>query len=336
MHRAYLLLTVLLLGAALTTMVPAPAQAQEQDQYETDLVAKHRLFYPTGAGFRAIRRAPNGNYYILTAPSAAVQIYSADGKHIGQIPSESAASAKGAALLFGQSFDVDHDGRVVVCDRAANAVKIYSPSGSLATTIQVSAPESVAFLPGGEISVATPDGNHLVTGYDLQGNVVREFGDPEQLSDQAGLNRQANFGHLQADEAGNTYFAFDYMPEPTVRKFDHVGYLSLEISLMTLEFQPAAQAARKALARSETGIPALHRIISAIGVDPKTQDVWVAIGTLLMHFDKDGQRLASFRTYLPQGARVEPSMILVEPDRLVIGSDPQGIYEFAKPGRLPQ
>jgi len=126
------------------------------------------------------------------------------------------------------------------------------------------------------------------------------------------------------------------MPEPTVRKFDHVGYLSLEISLMTLEFQPAAQAARKALARSETGIPALHRIISAIGVDPKTQDVWVAIGTLLMHFDKDGQRLASFRTYLPQGARVEPSMILVEPDRLVIGSDPQGIYEFAKPGRLPQ
>ena len=79
----------------------------------------------------------------------------------------------------------------------------------------------------------------------------------------------------------------------------------MEISLKTLEFQPAAQAARKAIARSETGAPALHRIISAIGVDPKTQDIWLAIGTLLMHFDKDGQRIASFRTFMPDGARLE-------------------------------
>jgi len=110
----------------------------------------------------------------------------------------------------------------------------------------------------------------------------------------------------------------------------------MEISLKTLEFQPAAQAARKAIARSETGIPALHRIISAIGVDPKTQDVWVAIGTMLIHFDKDGQRLATFRTFTSGGGRLDPAMILVEPDRLVIGADPQGIYEFAKPARPPQ
>ena len=104
---------------------------------------------------------------------------------------------------------------------------------------------------------------------------------------------------------------------------------------MTLEFQPAAQAARKAIARSETGVPALHRIISAVGVDSKTQDVWLAIGSLLMHFDKDGQRLASFRMYTPGGARAEPTMILVEQDRLLIGADPQGIYEFPKPTKLP-
>ena len=101
---------------------------------------------------------------------------------------------------------------------------------------------------------------------------------------------------------------FDYLPEPTVRKFDHVGYLAMEISLKTLEFEPAAQAARKAIARSEdteNSIPALHRIISAVGVDPQTQELWIAIGTLLMRFDKDGQRLSSFRTYLPYGARLE-------------------------------
>jgi hypothetical protein len=123
-----------------------------------------------------------------------------------------------------------------------------------------------------------------------------------------------------------------------VRKFDRVGYLALEISLKTLEFAPAAQAARKAIARmgeSERIVPSLHRIISAVGVDPRTQELWIAIGTLLMRFDKDGQRLSSFRTYLPYGARLEPSQILVEPDRLLIGADPQGIYEFPKPEKLP-
>ena len=33
---------------------------------------------------------------------------------------------------------------------------------------------------------------------------------------------------------------------------------------------------------------------------------------------------------------MEPGTILVEPDRLMIGSDPQGIYEFPKPEKLPQ
>jgi hypothetical protein len=90
------------------------------------------------------------------------------------------------------------------------------------------------------------------------------------------------------------------------------------------------------MSRPGRGIPELHRIISAIGVDAQTQDVWMAIGTLLMHFDRDGRRIASFRTSMPHGERVEAAAILVEPDRLLIGADPQGIYEFPKPGKLPQ
>jgi hypothetical protein len=62
----------------------------------------------------------------------------------------------------------------------------------------------------------------------------------------------------------------------------------------------------------------------------------MAIGTLLMHFDKDGQRVASFRTSMPHGERMEAAAILVEPDRLLIGADPQGTYEFPKPDKLPQ
>ncbi len=331
-------------AAAVLATVPAlflslPACAQEQYQYESDLVAKRQLYRDVAAGFREIHRGPNGNYYVLTAPAPAVLIYDPSGKRIGQVPSQSGAAAKGAALVYGESFAVDHDGHVVVCDRGANAVKIYSPSGALAAAIPMPAPVSVVFLPGDEFAVASPDADHLVTAYDLGGRVVRDYGDREVIADRADVNTQVNFGHLVADDMGNNYFSFDYLPEPTVRKFDRVGYVAMEISLKTLDFEPAAQAARKAIARmedSERSIPSLHRIISAVGVDPQTQELWIAIGTLLMRFDKDGQRLSSFRTYLPYGGRLEPSQILVEPGRLLIGADPQGIYEFPKPEKLPQ
>lgn len=336
MHRLSAVCIASLLGAGLAAILPLPIRAQEQYQFESDLTANRRMFDSVGPGFRAIRRGPNGNYYILTAPAPVLQIYDPAGKRVGQVPSESAAAAKGAALVYGESFDVDREGRVAVCDRGANAVKIYAPSGALAKTISISAPVSVVFVTDGEIAVSSPSGERLITVYDLAGNVVRDFGDREEIADQAEINSQINFGHLAADGDGNAYFAFDYLPEPTVRKFDHAGYLAMEISLTTLEFEPAAQAARKAIARSETGAPSLHRIISALGVDPQTQDIWLAIGTLLIHFDKEGQRIASFRTFTPDGARLEPSMILVEPDRLLIGSDPQGTYEFPKPAKLPR
>ena len=338
MHRWHLVWAAAALPALLS-LLSLPVRAQEQYQYESDLTAKRRVYREVGAGFRQIRRGPNGNYYVLTAPAPTVIIYDPTGKQIGQVPNSTAATAKGAALLYGESFDVDPDGRVVVCDRGANSVKIYSPSGALSAATPMRAPVSVVFLPGDEFAVASPDAEHLVTAFDLAGRLVRDYGDREEIANRSDVNTQVNFGHLVADEAGNNYFSFDYLPEPTVRKFDRVGYLAMEIALKTLEFEPAAQAARKAIARSEdteNSIPALHRIISAVGVDPQTQELWIAVGTLLMRFDKDGQRLSSFRTYLPSGARLEPSQILVEPDRLVIGADPQGIYEFPKPKKLPQ
>jgi hypothetical protein len=324
-----------LLAVALASIDPVPSHAQEQFQFESPLLAKHRVFDAAGTGYRAIRRGPNGNYYVLTAPASALHIYDAAGHRVGQIPSDGAATVKGAALVYGESFDVDREGRVAVCDRGTNALKIYTPNGSLAVSIAFSGPVSAVLLPGGEVAATSPNTPQLVTVYDIAGKLVREYGDREEIADRVGVNNQINFGHLATDEIGNTYFAFDYFPEPTVRKFDRVGYLTMEMILKTLEFQPAAQAARRALARPERGTPALHRIITAIGVEPQTQDVWLAIGTLLMHFDKDGQRLATYRTYMPGGARFEASTILVEPGRLLMGADPQGIYEFPRPDKVP-
>ena len=252
MYRLHPVSAAAALATGLALFLSFPARAQEQYQYESDLVAKRRFYRDVGAGFREIRRGPNGNYYVLTAPAPAVLIYDKSGKSVGQVPSASAAAAKGAALVYGESFDVDHDGRVVVCDRGAKAVKIYSPSGALAAAIPMPVPVSVVFLPGDEFAVASPDAEHLVTAYDLGGKVVRDYGDREEIADRADVNTQVNFGHLVVDEMGNNYFSFDYLPEPTVRKFDHVGYLAMEISLKTLEFEPAAQAAARPLCARKT------------------------------------------------------------------------------------
>jgi hypothetical protein len=327
------MLPLAIIGIALK---PNRILAQEPYQFETDLVSRHRVFRGVGPGFRAMRRAPNGNYFILTAPDTAVRIYDITGKPLGQVPSETAAKMKNAALVFGDSFDVDNNGRLAVCDRGANAIKIYSADGALLNVIPFSAPVSVAWLLQDEVAITGPSASHLVSVYGVDGNLLRDFGDREEIADRADLNNQVNFGEIQSDKVGNTYFAFDYLPEPTVRLFDHAGYLSSEISLTTLEFQPAAQAARRAIARSETGIPALHRIINAMGIDPQSHEVWLAIGTQLMHFDKEGNRLATYRTYMPSNARLEAGTILVEPDRLLIGADPQGIYEFRKPVQTSQ
>jgi hypothetical protein len=50
-----------------------------------------------------------------------------------------------------------------------------------------------------------------------------------------------------------------------------------------------------------------------------------------VRFDREGNRRATYRIYTPQGAKLEATTILVERDRLLIGADPLGIYEFERP-----
>ena len=143
------------------------------------------------------------------------------------------------------------------------------------------------------------------------GKVVREFGDPTEIAERGELNRFLNVGRLANDAGGHLYYAFNYLPEPTVRKYDRYGYAALEISLSALEFQPAAQAARREIERQEkkSGAPTLKPIVTAVGVDPATQEIWVALGGLLLHFDRAGDRQDSYRTFTPEGARLEATEI---------------------------
>src|SRR6266851_6250615 len=135
MNRLFLLPCSVLVLVALAALVPRGTPAQDQFPYEVPLEATRRVFESVGPGFRGIARGPNDKYYILTAPGPAVQIYDESGKRVGQVPNETAAARKGVALVYGESFNVDGQGRVAVSDRGASAVKIYGPDGSLVTSI---------------------------------------------------------------------------------------------------------------------------------------------------------------------------------------------------------
>jgi hypothetical protein len=49
-----------------------------------------------------------------------------------------------------------------------------------------------------------------------------------------------------------------------------------------------------------------------------------------MHFDSADNNTAANRIYATSGARMVPSSIFVERERLLLGNDPLGIYEFAR------
>jgi hypothetical protein len=331
--------TVLALATVGLALISAPL-LQGQDP---TLDATRRVFSDVGAGFRAMRRGSDGSYYVLatttpsyssksskpaTAPAAAVLVFDAQGRKLRQIPGRLGPGQ----LVFPNALDLDASGRLYVADLSGNAVSLYTADGTLVGRFPISEPTQVIALPGDQFAVCSATSDRLIAVYDLHGTLLRTFGELEDLSDNVELNHRLNLGHLASDKAGNLYYAFRYLPEPTVRKYDSTsGDLLDELSLRTLDLQPMAQSARQEIARaaSKKGVSP-HEIISALGVDPETQEFWLALGNLLMHFDNVDKHVASDRAYASNGARMVPNTILVEKDHLLLGSDPLGIYEFSR------
>jgi hypothetical protein len=319
-----------------------PARAQE----DPTLDAKRHVFLEVGEGFRGVRRGPDGFYYVLrgAAPAAppklskgsrvpppampAVLVFDSKGTRLREIPLQGRPRERASP----DSLDLDATGRVYIADPTANAVSIYAADGTLAARLNIPAPTQIVSLPRDQFAVSSANAGHLISVFDLQGDLLHEFGELAELSDDAELNHRLNAGHLAADKAGNLYFAFRYFPEPTVRKYDSAsGSLVDELSLNTLDLEPMAQSARQEIARAAAGKPARpHEIISGFALDPETQEFWLALGNLLMHFDNSDNRMASDRAYTTGGARMVPNFILVETDHLLLGNDPLGIYEFPR------
>jgi hypothetical protein len=309
-------------------------------QDEGELIAKKRLLPGVGPGLRAVKRGADGNYYVLSAPGSSASVFDRAGKLLKRVPAyeegkgPSPQSSSLATITFGEDLDVDAEGTVYVADRGANAIKIWDRKGN-ARLIKVNAPVAIAALPDGEVAVATVHEPHLVLVFDKNGRDIREFGDSEPISERPELNRFLNIGMLVTDGGEHLYYAFPYLPEPTVRQYDRNGYGGQDIQYTGVDAWPAAQATRKEIERQEKRgePPVFKRILTAVGVERATGEVWMAVGNNLLHFDREGNRRATYKIYTPEQARLEATTILVEADRLIIGSDPLGIYEFERPDK---
>jgi len=308
-------------------------------EIDDELMAKRRVFPGIGAGLRAVRRTAKGNYYVLASPAVGVAIFDAQMKRIRVFgaPEEVPAGEKAPRALigFGEDCDVDGTGNVYVADRGYNAVEEFAPDGKLLRAFPVNAPTSVAALPDDEVAVTSMPQRTLVAVYDANGKLRREFGEPQSMSSRVELDRYVNLGRVNSDPEGRVYFGFTYLPEPTVRQFDHGGYVTQTFEFTGVDAYPEAQAVRKEIERQESRKepPFLRPILTAFGVDPVNGDVWMGLHNTLVHFDKEGIRRSEYQIYTPNGTRLEASVILVEEERLLIGADPLGVYEFLRPDR---
>jgi hypothetical protein len=311
------------------------ARAQTEGDLPVEMTATRRLFAGVGPGLRAIKRSADGRTYVLGSPSPGLAVYDTTGKQVLLLGAAATGKPGSPAIAFGEDCDVAADGTIYVADRGANFVQVFAADGTLVRSISVNAPVSVAAMPEEEVAVATLRQPHLVIVFDKNGRDVREFGDPEEIADRAELNRYLNIGQLATDGQGHLFYAFAYTPEPTVREYDRYGYARQEFQYKAIDALQTALAVRREIERQERrgDEPSFKRVLTAVGVDRATGEVWVALHSTLLRFDSEGTRRATYQLYTPEGARLEAVTILVTKDHLLIGSDPLGLYEFSRPDK---
>ncbi|MGD1212252.1 MAG: hypothetical protein ABR973_12960 [Candidatus Acidiferrales bacterium] len=455
-----------------------------------------------------MKRDSSGRYFILAEPASAILIFDAAGRRIDQFPN---ANSHGASIRYAVAIDLDSRGRLFVADRGDNAVKIFAPDGSFVAAIHVTAPTSVVALSDGQFAVTTLQSKRLVQIMDERGATVRTFGDPAdepgaepstQSLAQPSAQPVIDRGRITGDSAGNIYFAFTSLPDPTLQRFDRFGYSAYDSVMPAETFGPLAgrtgreidlgyamsglsmpttvsawtdlhslkalsvgeraprgrgAGAASSAASSSSSVPptslgdatvdgnvlsyttadggsgdldvdsslfgangigglgsgygqgfmmpgmfgmgfgdsfrggfmrggfgggeggarpdfagrfpdggdhfehgrpgfGMYRasadlrisldnpsrggqekpVITAVGVDPETKDVWTAVGDTLVHLDSSGNRLDMYYLAITDGASLKPASILVEPDRILIASDPWGVYEFPRPDKPSQ
>lgn len=239
---------VLPLGLVGFFLVALPGWLDAQG-IRTIIESRDRVFSNVGAGVIAMKRARDGDYYILARPANAISVYSPEGKLVGQIPK----AGTGAAIRYAVSIDLTPTGNIAVADRGENAIDVFRPDGSLVSRTPVFAPTSVVALSDSEFAITTLRSRRLVQVIDLNGTVLQRFGDPTDVggNPQSDVDPETeqlfggpapkaaslhDYGTITGDSAGGIYFAFASTPNPTLRKYDQNGYQAYQASIPKSDF----------------------------------------------------------------------------------------------------
>jgi hypothetical protein len=179
---------------------------------------------------------------------------------------------------------------------------------------------------------------------------------------------KANRPWFNGDSAGNVYVDIIDPKAPTIRKYDDEGIRAYEFTLplnqgnnsdwtvnSTAVGGRATTGAGQAQGtgagsggmrsgrqgRMQLGLELMHHgqapdakpAIDAIGVDPANSEVWAAIGANLLHLDQQGELDGYYCLSTSGETPIKVSTILVEPNRILVGIDPFGVFQYSRPDK---
>lgn len=184
--------------------------------------------------------------------------------------------------------------------------------------------------------VNRPESGVLVTEYDVQGEVVRQFGTlrPTGHESDRDLHLSLNIGLPLADPTGGYYFVFQ-TGVPLFRKYDAEGHIVFERHIEGVELDTAIQALPTTWPTRRTGegtYPLVTPLVRTAAVD-RSGRLWVSLTVPYTYvYDRDGTKI---RTVQFQAAGiVSPASLFFAPGgRLLVTP---GCLEFAvgdRPGR---
>jgi hypothetical protein len=192
------------------------------------LEARGRVFPAVGPGVTALKRDPSGRYYVLAKPATVISIYDSNGNLTGRIPN---ANSQGSTITYAVDIDLSSEGLLFVADRGANAVEVFKPDGSLVARIPVATPTSIVALSGGQFAITSLTSKRLVQIRDEHGGLVRSFGDPTEVEDDAASKPLMDLGKIFGDSSDHICFAFTSVQDPSLRIYDRYGYVGYQASI---------------------------------------------------------------------------------------------------------
>src|SRR5207302_1592637 len=177
------------------------------------------------------------------------------------------------------------DGKIYVLASPSPGLVVYSPEARRLLTMREASGLSAAALAEAKAS----------------GDVLVEFGEDCDVDSEGTI--------YVADRAANKIQVYS-------KEGRHLRTIAVAAPIAVAAL-PEAGAMRREIQRQERrgDTPRFKQVMTAMSVEKESGEVWIAIGNMLLRFDKEGNRRATFRLYTPDNARLDAVAMVVEKDK---------------------